>query len=285
MPNRYSLLIQLIKQYKWKLIVTYILFSLEMLGVLVRPFLLGNAVNQLLEKKYEGLIILAIVHIAYIIVGTIRHMYDTRTYATIYSQLVTGFLAKNSQKLTTSKLSAHSTLSREFVDFLEHDLIFVAEAFYNLIGAFIFLLIYKSTLAYICLAFMLPICIIAYYYGKSMQILNLHKNDELEKEVDCIESGNINEIKTHYTNLRKWQIRISDKEAINFGIMEIFVLAIITISLLITTNNNTAILAGDIIGIYFYLLKFTAGLDTIPYIFQRLSSLKDIARRIGGVGE
>ena len=280
MPHKYTLLTQLIKQHKYKLAITYILFSAEMLGLLIRPFLLGNAVNQLLIKNYNGLIYLAFAHIAYIIIGTIRHRYDTRTYATIYTQLVTNFLAKNYTKLSTSKLSAHSTLSREFVDFLEHDLIFVAEAFYNLVGAFIFLLIYKAPLAYICLVAMLPVSIIAYYYGKSMQYLNLNKNDELELEVESIETGNLNTINNHYKNLRKWQIKISDKEAINFGIMETIVLAVIIVALLITTNNNTAILAGDIIGIYFYLLKFTAGLDTIPYVFQRLSSLKDIAKRI-----
>jgi ABC-type multidrug transport system fused ATPase/permease subunit len=283
MANRCSLLTHIIRQHKWKLTITYCLFSVEMLGLIIRPFLLGNAVNQLLEKKYTGLLILGIVHIGYIIVGTVRHMYDTRTYATIYSELVTSFLIKNRQFLSTSKLSAHSTLSREFVDFLEHDLIFVVEALYNVVGAFIFLLLYKSTLAYVCLAFLFPISIISYYYGKSMQLLNLHKNDELEKEVDCIESGNVKDIQNHYNKLKKWQIRISDKEAYNFGIMELFVLAIICISLLITTSNNTIILAGDIIGIYFYLLKFTAGLDTVPYIFQRLSSLKDIANRIGKV--
>jgi hypothetical protein len=39
-------------------------------------------------------------------------------------------------------------------------------------------------------------------------------------------------------------------------------------------------LAGSLIGIYNYILKFVAGLDTIPYTVQRISSLNDITRRI-----
>ena len=43
---------------------------------------------------------------------------------------------------------------------------------------------------------------------------------------------------------------------------------------------GTTILAGNLIGIYNYILKFVSGLDTIPYMVQRFSSLKDIVKRI-----
>jgi hypothetical protein len=56
---------------------------------------------------------------------------------------------------------------------------------------------------------------------------------------------------------------------------------VIGISLLITnTVSGTTILAGNLIGIYTYILKFVSGLDTIPYTVQRLTSLNDITRRI-----
>jgi hypothetical protein len=52
--------------------------------------------------------------------------------------------------------------------------------------------------------------------------------------------------------------------------------------LFIVTNTVSTgpILAGNLIGIYTYLLKFVSGLDTIPYTVQRLTSLNDITRRI-----
>jgi hypothetical protein len=76
-------------------------------------------------------------------------------------------------------------------------------------------------------------------------------------------------------------VRISDQEAWNFGIMELMVMIVIGISLLVTNAVSAApILAGNLIGIYTYLLKFVSGLDTIPYTVQRLTSLNDITRRI-----
>jgi hypothetical protein len=114
-----------------------------------------------------------------------------------------------------------------------------------------------------------------------MKRLNRLKNDELEQQVDIISSGDKKAIFTHFNNLRHWQVRISDQEAWNFGIMELMVMVVIGISLLITnTVSGTTILAGNLIGIYTYILKFVSGLDTIPYTVQRLTSLNDITRRI-----
>ncbi len=279
--SRFEILRKLIMRHRNQLVLTYILFSLEMLGALLRPFFLGEAVNDLMKGSYRGIIILSAVHVAWLITGTIRHRLDTRTYSAIYTSLVTRFLSRRFGQTEVSKLSAHSTLAREFVDFLEYDLVYVIEAAYNLLGSLILLCFYDKAVVLACLSILIPVMAISFFYGKKMRQLNRVKNDELEKQVDIISTGNIHTIRQHYNNLRKWQIKISDQEAWNFGIMELMVIVVIGISLLVSTKANApAILAGDLIGIYNYILKFVSGLDTIPYTVQRLTSLNDITRRI-----
>lgn len=279
--SRFEILKKLMQKHRLRLVVTYVLFSLEMLGSLMRPFFLGEAVNDLIKGSYRGLIILSAVHLAWLLIGTLRHRYDTRTYSAIYTSLVTRFLSRRITRADVSKLSAHSTLAREFVDFLEFDLIYVMEAAYNLIGSAILLYFYDRSVVVLCLAILLPVLGISYVYGKRMKRLNRLKNDELEKQVDIISSGDNQAISKHFNNLRHWQVRISDQEAWNFGIMELMVMVVIGISLLITnTVSGSTILAGNLIGIYTYILKFVSGLDTIPYTVQRLTSLNDITRRI-----
>ncbi len=279
--SRFEILRKLMQKHRTQLVVTYVLFSLEMLGSLLRPFFLGEAVNGLIKGNYHGLIILSCVHFAWLIIGTLRHRYDTRTYSAIYTSLVTRFLSRRIDQSQVSKLSAHSTLAREFVDFLEFDLVYVIEAVYNLLGSVILLYFYDRSVVLLCLAILLPVVGVSYIYGKRMKRLNRLKNDELEQQVNIISSGDKKAIFKHFNNLRHWQIRISDQEAWNFGIMELMVMVVIGISLLITnTVSGTTILAGNLIGIYTYILKFVSGLDTIPYTVQRLSSLNDITRRI-----
>jgi ABC-type multidrug transport system fused ATPase/permease subunit len=279
--SRFQVLRSLMLKHRYRLIFTYSLFTLETLGSLLRFYFCGEAINDLIKGSYRGLIVLSVVHLLYTVIGTVRHMYDTRTYSAIYTSLVTKFMSRRYLQADVSKLSAHSTLAREFVDFLEHDLVYVIEAVYNLLGSMILLFIYDKLVVVICLAIMLPVIVVSYYYGKKMKRLNRMKNDELEKQVDTISSGNKRQIFEHYNNLRKWQVRISDTEAWNFGFMEIMVLFAIGVSLLVSVNmHNTTLEAGTIFGIYSYILKFSSGLDTIPYTVDRLSSLSDITRRI-----
>lgn len=279
--SKFEILRKLMHKHRTQLVVTYTLFSLEMLGSLLRPFFLGNAVNDLIKGSYHGLILLSAVHFAWLITGTLRHRFDTRTYTAIYTSLVTRFLSRRIDQTEVSKLSAHSTLAREFVDFLEFDLVYVIEAGYNLLGSVIMLYFYDRSVVILCLAILLPVMAISYLYGKRMKGLNRMKNDELEQQVDIISSGDQKAIFKHFNNLRHWQIRISDQEAWNFGIMELMVMIVIGIALLLThAVSGQTILAGNLIGIYTYILKFVSGLDTIPYTVQRLTSLNDITRRI-----
>jgi ABC-type multidrug transport system fused ATPase/permease subunit len=279
--NKFSILGLLIKEYRLKLFLTYSLFSLEMLGALLRPFFLGLAINDLIKGSYHGLIMLSIIHLCWLIMGTIRHMYDTRTFTSIYTSMVTRFLSKRNQSADVSMLSAHSTLSRELVDFLESDLPYIIEAFYNIVGSLVLLYFYESNVVLICFAILLPVGVISYFYGKKMSNLTKMKNDELEKQVSVIAFGNKDSISKHYNKLRNLQIKISDKEAWNFGMIEILVLIVIGLSLVVSSKLfGTILLAGNIIGIYNYILKFVSGLDTIPYTVQRFSLLKDIIKRI-----
>ena len=279
--SRFEIIKKLMQRHRYQLLLTYSLFSLEMLGSLLRPFFLGLAVNDLIKGSYQGLIYLSLVHISWLIIGTIRHMYDTRTYSAIYTSLVTQFLSRRYGKTEVSKLSAHSTLAREFVDFLEFDLAYVIEALYSILGSLVLLYFYDASVVAICFTLLIPVLVISYFYGEKMKRLTRLKNDELENQVNIISEGNNETIKVHYDKLRKWQIKISDKEAVNFGMIELMVMIVIAASLLISSNIfGTTMLAGNIIGMCTYILKFVSGLDTIPYTVQRLTSLNDITRRI-----
>jgi ABC-type multidrug transport system fused ATPase/permease subunit len=275
----------ILKKHKYQLLLTYTLFAVEMLGLLLRPYFLGEAVNGLLKGSYDGLFYLVGAHLLWVVTGTIRHLYDSRTYSEIYTSLVTRLVSRNRSK-EVSKLSAHSTLSREFIDFLEFDLNYVIEAVYNIIGSLILLCFYDAQVVLLCLGMMIPVTIASYFYGKRMRVLNKHKNDELEQQVNILATKNTHRIHQHYNELRKWQIKISNQEAWNFGVMELMVMVIIAASLIISSKaNGAAMQAGDLIGIYTYILKFVSGLDTIPYMVQRLASLKDIIHRVEATGE
>lgn len=271
----------IISSNKKRLFITYLLFSVEMVSALVKPYFLGEAVNDLLTGGYKQLAIFLCVHVGWLFVSMLRMRYDTRTYSKIYKDIIIHFLVKTKEKKNVSKLSALSTLSREYTDFLEFDLIFILESLYNIAGSLIIIFFYDKTVILICLTTLIPILILSKYYGRKMGNLTKQKNDELEKQVDTIATYSEEKINIHYSNLQKWQIKISDQQALNFGIMELLVMLLLGGSLILSTHFNINKLnAGQIISFYFYLLKFTSGLDTIPYITEKYAAIKDITKRM-----
>lgn len=234
-----------------------------------------------MKNSYQGLIILSIVHLLYVIIGTVRHMLDTRTYSAIYTSLVTRFVSRRANAAEVSKLSAHATLTKEVVDFLEFEIVYIFEAAFNIIGSLILLFFYDPSVVLLCFSILVPVIAASYFFGVKMRRLNKLKNDEFEQQVNIIGGANKPAMQRHYNNLRTWQVRISDQEAWSFGFMEIMVLVVIGASLLITNKlSGTTVLAGNLVGIYNYILKFISGLDTIPYTVQKLTALGDITKRI-----
>jgi hypothetical protein len=63
--------------------------------------------------------------------------------------------------------------------------------------------------------------------------------------------------------------------------MESIVGLLIGLSLYIAAKNTgQAINQGELIGIYFYIIKFNKGLETVPYILEKYASIKDILQRL-----
>ena len=268
-------------EHRSRLALTYTLFALEMLGSLLRPYLLGAAVDGLLAGHYRGLLLLSAVHMLWLGIGTMRHMYDTRTFSAIYTAFVTRLLAQPAGADALSRRSALSTLARQVTDFLEFDVNYIVEAAYNIFGSLVILFVYDRWVVAICLAILLPVMVLGRRYGRRVARLNREQFDELERQVDIIATRNVDTIKEHYRRLRAWQVRISDLEAWNFGATELFVLLSVSGSLLVSTRTgDIPMQVGSIIGMYTYVLKFASGLETIPYTVQRLGALRDILRRV-----
>lgn len=261
--------------------ITYGLFGLEIIGSIIKPLLLGYAIDGVISGSYSALINLCLVQLAWMAISVFRMRMDTRVYSKIYTTLVTTFIIKNYNEEEVSKLSARSTLAHEIVNFFEYDLGYVLSSASNLIGAIVMIYFYNHYVFGVCLLLSLPVILISYLYGKKIKMLNKNYNDEYEKQVDIIGEGDKEQIQSHYDNMRKWQIKLSDRESFNFGYLEIISIILVAATLLIVKNTSAVLVTtGMIVGIYNYILKFVGGLESIPHLLQRITNLSDIISRM-----
>lgn len=268
--------------YKWRMLATYLLFNLENALRIAQPLVLGLAINDLLNGSYFGLTVFIVQHLAHLAIGTIRQMYDTRAFNAIYTDLATGLIGnQRDQDVDVSTVAARSALSRGYVEFFEQHVPMMIRAFYAIVGSLILLGWYDWTLVPYCLAIILPAMILNAAYGKKTLSLSKTLHDRFELEVAVIGRNQPQEVRGHYEEIATSRVKLSDAEAINFGLMELFILGLLVACLLQFCRGATA-QAGDIFAVFRYVIMFIMGLDSVPKIVHQLSRLSDIGSRITG---
>jgi hypothetical protein len=258
--------------------LTYALFNAENLLRLAQPMALGLAVADLARASARGLAWYAALHLAYLLIGAARQAFDTRTFTTIHADLATRVVvAQRREGIEVSRVAARSALSRELVDFFEHDLAVVFSAVYSVLGALVVLGLYDRLLVVLCLVLALPATIAGRLSGRKALTLHGRLNDELEREVAVIDEGEPRRVGNHYRRVARWRVGLSDVQAVHFGVTQLGILILLTVAL---TRSSHASDAGRIIAVSRYILMFALGLDSLPPLIPQLTRLHDIGRRI-----
>jgi ABC-type multidrug transport system fused ATPase/permease subunit len=267
-------------KYRRSILATYIVTLLENLFELFYPSLTGLAVNGLLKHDLTGLALLLGVWLIHTATGVFRQRYDTRVFSSIYTDIASRTVAEQERMgVSTSHIVARSSLSREFVTFFERDIPATVHSVFGLLGALVLLLFYDAWSAAFCLMLLIPLAILNRGYSRRTLTLNRGLNNQLEREVTVLTRRNSSRVLGHYRLLARWRIRLSDAEAMNWGVMELFSIGL-SAAVIIRVASLPHVEPGTIYAMLAYLWNFIASLDHVPALVQQLSRLKDIARRM-----
>lgn len=263
-----------------RMLATYGMFNVENTLRLLQPLVLGIAINDLLRFSYFGLMLFVVQHLAHMLISSFRRMYDTRAFTSIYSELATDLIVEQRRReIDVSRVAARSGLSRGYVEFFEEHVPQLIRAIYNVAGALVLLAVYDWSLIPFCVALVLPVSLLNAAYSAKTLHYSGKLHDELEREIDVIERGRPEELRRHFDVAALWRVRLSDAEAINFSLMELFVLAVLVASL-VHFCTNPGVQAGDIFAVFRYLMMFIMGVDAVPKLVGQISRLRDVGFRL-----
>lgn len=102
---------------------------------------------------------------ACLVIGTARHMIDTRAFSSVYMTFVTRLQSRPAREAALSRRSALSTLAREVTDSLSYDVNSLVEALHHILGSRCIMLSFDPIVMSICVALPVTIPLIARRYG------------------------------------------------------------------------------------------------------------------------
>ena len=268
----------LFMNFKCRMSLTWNLVLAETILLALIPLLIGFVIDDLLSGGLGQLLNLVLVMMALLFVAVVRRIYDTRTYSGIGVYLQARVESRN-KELSISALNARLGMSKELVEFLEQQVPMVLTSFVQVIAAIIILAtfhIYLSVAALLCTLSM--IAVYASVHSRFFR-LNGYLNEQTELQVGTLQTGKPSQIMKHFIRLRIWEIKISDTEAVLYGIIFAQVISFISFILWFGTTLPDAT-TGAIFSIVNYSWTYVESSAVIPLTLQSLTRLREITSRI-----
>ncbi len=273
-------LAQMFRRFRGQLLLTFWLLLIENALNVLQPFAFGLAINDLLEQSLRGTIWIVVLYVSKLLLSFGRRLYDTRIYSKIYSATAVDMIQRQTAlNAPISAISVRSSLVKELIDFFEVHLTQGFTAFVSVIGAVLMLLVYNGYLFAGCLS--AAICVY-FIFQKSERLtfrFNRDLNDELEQQISVIETGSSATILNHFQRLAGHRIQLSNLEAVNFGLSELLLFALVMFSLFVSASGKNAT-PGGIFAVLSYVFEFAEGIYALPLIFQQTIRINEISQRL-----
>ncbi len=268
----------LLRAFWFRVGVTWALTFLETALWVVLPLLLGFTIDGLLEQEFGPFWQLCGILIALVFVAVLRQIIDTRIFGTMRVELGQA-LADRNRALPVSALNARVLMARELVDFLEQEMPVLMAAIVQLIASVLILFTYHWALSVFAIIAGGAMLLIYGKYHDRFFRLNRAINARAEKQVRLLETRTGPAFGRHLRLLRHWEVRLSDTEALVYGLIYAVLMGLVIVNLSFTALVMVAS-AGAIFAIVTYSWEFMDAAFNLPEALQQWSRLSEIIERI-----
>jgi hypothetical protein len=270
----------LVVRFKWQILFTNLMVFLEsILGVLI-PLFIGLAINDLLDQSFRGVIYLIAVSLSSVAVGSMRRVYDTRTYSRIYQVVAPEMVEKEQQKgSSVSKIIARTSLLAEIVEFLEWSVPAVVGAAVYLIATLVIIAGLNLNVFFASLFVLLLTFVVYVKTGKINFNLNEKYNDQLEKEVSALESRDHGIVRNYYRTLMQSNVKLADLGTFNYLIVMLGTTGLLVYTPIAVIKSGI-VYYGLVFSAVLYVFEFIAALIELPDHIEQVIRLNEISSRL-----
>ena len=274
----------LIRERSFGVASTYGLTVAENLCMLAYPTLTGRAVDQLLQRRYEGLAWLVGVWLLHLVLSFTRQRLDTRVFMGLYAAVASHMVgAQQAGGQALSTVSARVDMVRDVVGFFEKEVPMVLHNLLAVVGSLTMLFVYDRDAGFIAMAVLLPMGVVNAWYWRRAVRLNQGIHNQIEREVQDIASASPFRVRRHFLLLRRWRIKLSDAESWTWAVTELALMGAL-VWILVDFTQSPAFTAGAVYAVLAYVYDYLEGLNQVPTVVNSVARLKDVRRRLAEEG-
>ena len=271
----------LLKRFAGRFALTMSLVVLEAAGWILFPLFIGRAIDSVLADSTRGLYEFGALALATMLIAIVRRLVDSRAYARIYVSLGEEMVGVDEESDTSTR-TARLGMLREIVEFFENSLPALVNSLIGLAGTVLILWLLNVPVFLGCLVVAVATVTLYALTGRLTTRYNEGFNDQYERQVDAVHSGDPRRLREHLRAMMRWNIRLSDLEAANFGINWVFMTGLLVFAVAAAAEETLEY--GAVFAIVMYVFQFVESMLGIPLYYQQWLRLREITGRLAGVG-
>ena len=271
---------QIFKENWFGITISYTLFSLQAISMLIYPKVLGDTIDHLIVKDYSYVIYLLLTFLSVMVFNYLSRVYDTIIFSKIYRRFASVETNKQlGNNIETTKINGRLTLMSSIIQFFERDMLMVLQAFFGLIGSMYFIsLVDKGMLFYLIISGILTL-IISYYFTPKIGAITKLSNDISEEQTQIVNERNITLLNNLLRRKQKLSIKLSNIDAKFFFLIQFVAYGTVT-SLLTYYVAFNPVSVGSVFSTYRYLFDFVVSVSIVPTLLTSFINIKDVIKRL-----
>jgi len=268
----------LVRTYWPQVLITWVLTLIETALLAALPLLIGYSIDGLLDGDASPFFWLVSVMGALLVLAVGRRVYDTRAYGSMRVKLGAALIKRVDAK-PVSAVNARLGMSRELVDFLESEAPVIMTGSIQVIVAITILYSLHGVFAGAAGFATVAVLLIYAVSGKRFFVFNRALNQQVEEQVGVLQFGTTTAIRNHLWSLRRHEVKISDTEALVYGLIFAVLMLMLSFNLWFAATQ-TGVSPGQIFSIVTYSYEFLESAVVLPAALQSLTRVSEITQRI-----
>ena len=271
---------ELLKRFAGRFALTLSLVVLEAAGWILFPLVIGRAIDSVLTDSVRGLYELAILGTVTMGIAVVRRLVDSRAYAGIYATLGEE-MVEAAEGTSTSTRTARLGMLKEIVEFFEN---LLPELVINVLGLVGIMLVVATLNLQVFLGCVVAAIATVTLYALTGRLTiryNEGLNDEHERRVDVVHSSDPRRLGEHLRAMMRWNIRLSDLEAANYGVNWVFMIALLVFAVSAAVRETAEY--GAVFAVVMYVFQFMESVMLLPLYYQQWLRLREISGRLARV--
>ena len=273
----------LLRHFRGRVALTWLLVAVENILTALIPLFIGRAIDALLAGEPGALWEISLLLAGLIAVAVGRRAYDTRAYGTMRVWFGS-MLFQRVHHLPVTRVNARLDMSREIVDFLEEHVPELLTSITQIIVSICILAYFDPRLGACAASLIVVLGLIYALFHRRFYRLNGHLNNQRERQIDVLQQLQQGSLITHLKRLRRFEIRLSDTEAMLYGTIYSAMFAFVLVNLWLAATIP-AITAGAIFAILSYSWELVESGTTLPAVLQQWSRLTEIRQRLNDASQ